>query len=74
MADILEEQGIIMRVSAKSDRRINLIYLSKKGRELEPAAADCAQQALDAMTQNFSTAEKAVFSELLQRAIQNLCH
>jgi DNA-binding MarR family transcriptional regulator len=72
MADILEEQGIISRIPNKNDRRINQIYLSKKGRELEPAAAACARQALDEMTRNFSENEKNTFSQLLQRAIENL--
>lgn len=72
MADILEEQGILNRISDKNDRRINLIYLTKKGRELEPGAAACAQQALDEMTQKFDASEKAAFAHLLQRAIENL--
>jgi DNA-binding MarR family transcriptional regulator len=74
MADILEEQGIISRIADKNDRRINLIYLSKKGRELEPLAAACAQKALDEMTQNFNENEKTIFSQLTQRAIENLKH
>jgi DNA-binding MarR family transcriptional regulator len=74
MTDILEEQGIVMRIPDKNDRRINLIYLTKKGREIEPAAAACAQKALGEMTRNFTPEEEAQFSGLLQRAIQNLCH
>ncbi len=73
MADILEGQGIVTRIPDKSDRRINLLYLTKKGRALEPAAAACAQKAMDEMTRNFSPAEEAAFSRLLQRAIENLC-
>lgn len=73
MVDILEDQGVIARISDKHDRRINLLCLTKKGRELEPAAAACARKALDDMTRNFSEAEEAAFSQLLQRAIQNLC-
>ncbi len=73
MTDILEEQGILMRIADKNDRRINLLYLTKKGRELEPAAAACARQTLVEMTQNFSPEEEVALSKLLQRAIQNLC-
>jgi DNA-binding MarR family transcriptional regulator len=72
MADILEEQSLITRISDKSDRRINLLYLTKKGRDIEPAAAACAQKALDEMTRNFSADETTAFSTLLQRAIENL--
>lgn len=73
MVDILEEQGIITRITDKSDLRVNLLYLTKKGRGLEPTAAACAQKALDEMTRNFSPDEEAAFSKLLQRAIENLC-
>lgn len=72
MADILEEQGILTRISDKNDRRINLLYLTKKGRDIEPLAAACATKSLDEMTQNFSETDKAVFSQLLQQAIENL--
>lgn len=72
MADILEEQGIVTRISDRSDRRINLIYLTKKGRELEAVAAAAAQQTLDETTKNFTETEEAAFSQLLQRAIENL--
>lgn len=72
MTDILEEQGIVTRISDKSDRRINLLHLTKKGRDLEPAAAACARQALEQMTKNFSETEESAFSQLLQRAIGNL--
>lgn len=72
MTDILEEQGIVTRISDKNDRRINLLHLTKKGRDLEPTAAACARKALEQMTNNFSETEEAVFSQLLQRAIENL--
>lgn len=72
MADILEKDGIITRILDKNDRRIKLIYLTKKGRELEAAAAACAQQSLYDMTKDFSEAEEAAFSQLLQRATKNL--
>ena len=72
MTDILEEQGILVRVADKSDRRVNLLYLTKKGREMEPLAAAAAQRALDDMTKDFSPEEKNVFAQLHTRAIRNL--
>lgn len=72
MTDILEEQGILVRVADKSDRRVNLLYLTKKGREIEPLAAAAAQRALDDMTKDFSPEEKNVFAQLHNRAIHNL--
>jgi MarR family transcriptional regulator, organic hydroperoxide resistance regulator len=72
MTDILEEQGILVRVADKNDRRVNLLHLTKKGREIEPLAAAAAQRALDEMTKDFSTEEKNIFAQLHQRAIRNL--
>jgi DNA-binding MarR family transcriptional regulator len=72
MTDILEKQGIITRITDKNDRRINLLYVTKKGRELEPLAAACAKKALEQMTQHFSETESAQFAQLIQRAIENL--
>ncbi len=73
MTDILEEQGIMTRIPDKTDRRVNLLYLTKKGREIEPLAAAAAQQALEEMTKGFTMEEKTTFAQLLQRAIGNLC-
>lgn len=73
MTDILEEQGIMTRIPDKTDRRVNLLYLTKKGREIEPLAATAAQQALEEMTKGFTMEEKTTFAQLLQRAIGNLC-
>jgi MarR family transcriptional regulator, organic hydroperoxide resistance regulator len=72
MTDILENQGVLVRISDKSDRRINLIYLTKVGKEIEPIAAACAKKVLDEMTRNFSAEEQTLFSNLLKRAIENL--
>ncbi|MEZ4962885.1 MAG: MarR family transcriptional regulator [Saprospiraceae bacterium] len=72
MVDILENQGIITRISDKNDRRINLLHLTKKGRELEETAAACAHRALEEMTKGFTEEEEAILSQLLRRAIGNL--
>ena len=72
MIDILENQLIITRIPDKNDRRVNLIYLTKKGKELEKIASDCAQKSLDQMTNGFSIEEKSLFHTLLLKASDNL--
>lgn len=72
MVDILENQGIITRIPDKNDRRVNLIYLTKKGRELEATAESCAQQCIEKMLTNFSEEEISLFHTLLLRATHNL--
>lgn len=72
MVDILENQHIITRIADTNDRRINLIYLTKPGKELETKAAECAQKYLNEMMEDFAEDEKIQFSSLLQRAVTNL--
>ncbi len=72
MIDILENQNFITRIADKEDRRINLIYLTKQGKELEPIAAACAKKCLDEMTYNFTEEEKERFGNLFLKAIENL--
>lgn len=72
MVDILEEQEIIRRVADKDDRRINLIFLTPKGKELEAIASNAAQEVLDIAQQDLSNTQKTTLSELLQKVIANL--
>lgn len=72
MIDILENQHIITRIADINDRRINLIFLTKTGKELETKAAECAQKYLNEIMEGFSEDEKQQFSDLLLRAVTNL--
>ncbi|TAH20090.1 MAG: MarR family transcriptional regulator [Cytophagales bacterium] len=72
MIDILENQHFITRIANQDDRRVNLIYLTKQGRELEPLAAECAKKCLDEMTSGFNDEEREIFASLLLKAIENL--
>lgn len=72
MIDILEKKGIITRIPDQTDRRVNLIYLTKQGRELQPKAIQCAQQVLDKITTGFSEEEKQTFKNLLKKSVENL--
>lgn len=72
MVDLLEDQLIITRIPDRDDKRSNLIYLTKKGQQLEVPAAQCGQAVLDQAMQDFSHEEKALLSDLLSRVAQNL--
>lgn len=72
MVDILEEQGFISRAEDKEDRRINLIFLTKKGKQLQPIASKAAQEALSISQNGFSKSERLALTELLKRMISNL--
>jgi DNA-binding MarR family transcriptional regulator len=72
MVDILEKQGFINRAADKEDRRINLIFLTKKGKLLESIASQAAQEVLELSQQGFSKSQQAMLTELLQKIISNL--
>lgn len=56
LIDNLEKQNCVQRVPGKQDRRINIIYLTDKGRSLEPITKPIVMgviaEALDSLSQN----------------------
>jgi DNA-binding MarR family transcriptional regulator len=72
MVDLLEDQLIVTRIPDREDKRSNLIYLTKKGQQLEALAAQCGQAVLDQATNGFEPQEEAMLRDLLERAILNL--
>jgi DNA-binding MarR family transcriptional regulator len=72
MVDLLENQLIITRIPDREDKRSNLIYLTKKGQQLELPAAQCGQAVLDQATQGLAPEEETILRDLLDRAINNL--
>lgn len=72
MVDILEKEGYIKRESDASDRRINLLFLTKKGKDIERESTKCVEKVLKLAVQNFSQKEKEELERLLKKMIQNL--
>lgn len=72
MVDILEKCGLLLRQPDASDRRVNRVFLTEKGKELEQTATQVAKQCLEKMTCNFSEEERIQFHSLLDKAIENL--
>lgn len=71
MVDILEEQGVTVRIPDKEDRRVNRVFLTKKGRDVEKVARRCAQNVIEKATAGFSEAEKTQLSHLLEKSLAN---
>jgi len=46
LIDNMERQSLVVRIASKSDRRTNLIYLTRQGRELEDRARTVANRTL----------------------------
>jgi DNA-binding MarR family transcriptional regulator len=72
MADILEDQGIVTRIPDKDDLRIKLLYLTKKGRELEKRATECSKHIIELILKDFTSQEQSDFEYLIRKAIKNL--
>ncbi|UZR98806.1 MarR family winged helix-turn-helix transcriptional regulator [Chondrinema litorale] len=72
MVDVLEKNGVIKRIEDKRDRRVNLIYLTESGRELESQAVECVERIHDKITQGFTEEEIDNFGNLLKKSIKNL--
>ena len=72
MVDLLEKDSFLSRSPDMEDRRVNLIFLTKKGRELETKASGCARGCINAMLKNFSDHEEKQLKDLLVKAIENL--
>ncbi|MEM8966693.1 MAG: MarR family transcriptional regulator [Bacteroidota bacterium] len=71
MLDILENKGFTVRVADKNDRRINNIYLTKKGQSIQSSAVSCAQVVLSKITEGFSESERKELHQLLKKASEN---
>ena len=72
LIDTLIKKGIINNEISLEDKRVNLIYLTKAGKELQNKAADTVRHSLDKVFKNVSEEEKEIFSIVLDKIIKNL--
>lgn len=70
--DILEREGIVERRNDENDRRVNKIYLTELGKDLEEDAAKCAEQTLNFALQNIKKSEIETSRQTLLQIIKNL--
>ena len=72
LIDTLIKKGTINKEISLEDKRVNLIYLTKAGKELQNKAADTVRHSLDKVFKNVSEEEKEIFSIVLDKIIKNL--
>ena len=72
LIDVMERQHLVVRISDKNDRRINLIYLTKDGRALEEVALPIANQTLMAALRGVKLEEVKFGQELLRKIFYNI--
>lgn len=71
LIDNMERQHLVVRISDKNDRRTNLIYLTKDGKELEEKAFVVARQTLREALQGITADELTISQEVLRKIFDN---
>ena len=71
LLDNMERQHLVVRIPDRNDRRINLIYLTKDGKELEQKASLIINQTLQEALRGILPDELAVSQEVLRKIFFN---
>ena len=71
LIDNMERQHLVVRISDKKDKRTNLVYLTKTGRELESQSFKIAISTLHEALQGISVEEMKIGQEVLRKIFTN---
>jgi DNA-binding MarR family transcriptional regulator len=72
LVDNLEKTGMVKRVAAQNDRRINLIFLTKEAKELQDKTMQVANQTLNEALQGVTLENIEIAKEVLHKVYDNL--
>lgn len=72
LVDNLEKLQLVKRVPSESDRRINLVYLTKQGLRLEEQSMVLAEETLNEALTGISETNINLCKEILQKVYDNL--
>ncbi|TXI35524.1 MAG: MarR family transcriptional regulator [Niabella sp.] len=72
LLDNLEKAGLVKRVASKTDRRINLIFLTEKSKAIESSCYDYASRTLDEALDGVSVKDIEVCRVVLKQVYENL--
>ena len=72
LIDNLEKKDLLRRKVEESDRRINRIFLTKKGRELEVMAAERVKHTIERATEGIPEEDLLILKRTLYRVFDNL--
>lgn len=72
LVDNLEKAGLVKRIAAENDRRINRIYLTKQAQKLQQESMDIAEETLNEALQGVSPEKVEICKEVLQVVYDNL--
>ena len=71
LLDNMERQHLVVRISDKKDKRINLIHLTKTGREMESRANPIVERTLQEALKSISLEELETAQEVLKKIFLN---
>lgn len=71
LIDNMERQHLVVRISDKNDRRTNLIYLTKTGKELEKNAGEIVDITLHEALDGVTLEELKIGQEVLKKIFIN---
>lgn len=71
LIDNMESLNYVVRISCKTDRRINLIYLTKTGKNMEEKARFIANKTLKEALRGLTIEELSVSQEVLRKVFLN---
>ncbi len=72
LVDNLEKQNLVKRVPSETDRRINLIYLTKQAQKLQEESMLLAEETLNEALETVPAEKIEVCKEVLQIVYDNL--
>lgn len=71
LIDHMEKQGLVVRIASRDDRRANLIYLTRQGRDLEECAGRVANRTLKEALEGLTAEELRISQEVLRKVFSN---
>ncbi len=72
LVDNLEKLQLVKRVPSETDRRINLVFLTKQGMRLEEQTMNIAEETLNEALTGISSEHINLCKEILQQVYDNL--
>ena len=72
LVDTLIKKGLIIKKNSLNDKRINLIFLTELGKQIQSDVVETVEHSLDTVFKNVSEEEKKIFSDVLDKIIKNL--
>ncbi len=72
LVDNLEKAGLVKRVASESDRRINMIYLTKQAQKLQEQTMDLAEETLNEALSSVPAEQIEICKQVLGVVYDNL--